>query len=134
MNYYVLDTYAWIEYFEGTSQGHFVKELVESKRDQYLFTPAIVLAELADALVKGKLSLPGEDLLYFVKQTTTLIPLSEDIAYLAGTLKRQIRKKHSDFGLIDALVLATAHVGRAQLVTGDPHLVGERGVVDLRSR
>ena len=128
---YTLDTYAWIEYFEGSSQGNKVKEIIENE-DESLLTPSIVLVELADAVVKGKLNVQWEDVVRFVKLNTKIITIDENIAHAAGTLKNTLRKKHPDFGIIDAVVLATARINHSKLLTGDPHLTTEDDVIDIK--
>ena len=68
----------------------------------------------------------------FVTFNTKIIDIDEDIARDSGVIKNSLRKKHSDFGLIDAIVLATARKKDSKLVTGNPHLITEDDVVDIR--
>ncbi|MBI4163781.1 MAG: PIN domain-containing protein [Candidatus Aenigmarchaeota archaeon] len=128
---FVLDTYAWIEYFEGSPSGLKVKEILEDSR-QPLFTPSIVLAELSDAVVKGKVKTSWDDLVRFVVFNTQIKDIDTSIALEAGLIKNEMRKKHPDFGLIDAIVLATSRKANSKLLTGDPHLIGEMDVVDIK--
>ncbi|HLD57594.1 MAG TPA: PIN domain-containing protein [archaeon] len=127
----VLDTYAWIEYFEGSPSGLKVKEILEDSK-QPLFTPSIVLAELSDAVVKGKVKTNWDDLVRFVVFNTQIKDIDPSIALEAGMIKNEMRKKHPDFGLVDAIVLATSRKTDSKLLTGDPHLIGEVDVVDIK--
>ena len=127
----VLDTYAWIEYFEGSPSGLKVKEILEDSK-QPLFTPSIVLAELSDAVVKGKVKTNWDDLVRFVVFNTKIKDIDPSIALEAGMIKNEMRKKHPDFGLVDAIVLATSRKTDSKLLTGDPHLIGEVDVVDIK--
>src|SRR3989338_2194656 len=127
----VLDTYAWIEYFEGSPSGLKVKEILEDSK-QPLFTPSIVLAELSDAVVKGKVKTNWDDLVRFVVFNTQIKDIDPSIALEAGMIKNEMRKKHPDFGLVDAIVLATSRKTDSKLLTGDPHLISEVDVVDIK--
>ena len=128
---FTLDTYAWIEYFEGSSIGAGVKVVIEQE-DCELFTPSVVLAELSDAVVKGKIKQDWQDLARFVTFNTQIQEIDAELARDAGIIKNDLRKKHPDFGLIDAIVLATARKTNSKLLTGDAHLVGEPNVIDIR--
>lgn len=66
---FTLDTYAWIEYFEGTKEGGNVREILENEKHN-LFTPSIVLAELSDTVFKGKIKVDWNDLIKFVTLNT----------------------------------------------------------------
>lgn len=122
---YVIDSHAWIEYFKGTQLGEVVNEILEGK---VCFTPTIVIAELSD-----KYSRSGTDLtekgLQFIIQKSNLIELRWETALEAGKLKQEIRKNaRNNFGLADAIVLATAKKLEALVVTGDHHFKGLEGV------
>ncbi len=125
------DTYAWIEYLEGSAEGKEIRKYLESPSGG-LFTPSIVLAELSDAIFRGKIRVECSDLFRFIKINTTIVDISEDIAKMAGTIKSEIRKKHPGIGLIDAIVLSTARVCNSNLLTGDPHLISESDVINIR--
>lgn len=112
-----IDTYAWIEYFEGSLQGNKIKELLDNQDQYELFTPSIVLVELSDALIKGKIKIDWDDLVQFIKFNTKIVDIDEFIAREAGIIKSNLRKKHTDFGLIDAIILATARITNSRLLT-----------------
>ena len=115
---YVIDAYAWIEYFIESSQGKKVKEVVESQ-DNEIFTSIITIAEISsigvrekrDAELGNKIILSLSNI-YFIN-----LELSKE----AGILHAEIRKKIKDFGLADAFVLLTARKLNAKILTGDPH-------------
>ena len=115
----VLDTYAWIEYFKGTSEGLKAKRYVEGNFE--LFTPAIVIAELSDKyrreLIEGWPARKS-----FIKVKTKLLILDDLIADKAGELKQLLRKEHNDAGLADAIILAHSFQVKGLILTGDKHL------------
>jgi len=127
-----IDTYAWIEYFEGSVQGNKIREILENENEYEVFTPSIVLVELADAVVKGKIKINWDELVRFVKLNTKIINIDEIVAKEAGIIKNNLRKKHPDFGLVDAIVLATARINNSRLLTGDNHLLNEDDVIDIK--
>jgi predicted nucleic acid-binding protein len=114
---YVLDSYAWVEYFGGTHKGKKVKELLESRT---CFTPSIVIAELSN-----KYERENKDwgiCSSFIQLNSEIISLDFPIAEKSGKIKQIIRKKYkSKFGLADAIILATAREFNAKVVTGDQH-------------
>ncbi len=116
---YIVDTSAWIEYFSGSSKGEKVRDIIEEGETG---TPIIVIAELNDKYVRE-----GKEFgtsLKFIKEHSSLISLTLEIALVAGELKSEIRKKEKDFGLADAIVLATAKSKKSKLLTTDPHFKG----------
>ncbi len=127
-----IDTYAWIEYFEGSVQGNKVREILENENEHEIFTPSIVLVELADAVAKGKIKINWDELVRFVKLNTKIIDIDDVVAKEAGIIKNNLRKKHPDFGIIDAIVLATARINNSSLLTGDTHLLNEDDVISIK--
>jgi predicted nucleic acid-binding protein len=112
----VLDSFAWIEYFNGTSAGEKVQNLLETGR---ALTPAIVVAELSE---KHKRLNRGFGPKYdFVKARTSIVPLEEELARVAGELNFERKKRVKGWGLADSIILATARRSKSKVVTGDPH-------------
>ena len=115
---FVLDSFAWIEYFKGTKNGKKVKEVLEN---QSCFTPTIVIAELSDMYSKEHYSFWEKDL-NFILENSIVLQLNTEIASIAGKLKQTVRKKYkNNFGLADRIILATARTLNANVVTGDHH-------------
>jgi len=117
---YVFDSYAWIEYFAGTSKGKTVNKYLS---EGSVVTPSIVIAELSDKYHREGWTAWPEDLL-FITARTVVFDLGLKIASEAGRLKSEVRRKNSGFGLADAIVYQTAEVLGAKVVTGDKHFNG----------
>jgi predicted nucleic acid-binding protein len=112
----VLDSFAWIEYFNGTSTGEKVQNFLETGR---AVTPAIVVAELSEKHKRlNREFAPKYD---FVKARTSLVPLEEELARAAGELNFERKKRVKGWGMADSIVLATARRSGSRIVTGDPH-------------
>jgi len=122
---YVIDSYAWIEYFRGTQSGKAVRPYVEGNRAA---TSTLTLAELKGKYLREKWSSFEEDL-EFVSARTFIEPVSRAIALLAGELNHTRKKSIKDWGMADSVVLATARSTSAKVVTGDRHFEGLPDVI-----
>jgi predicted nucleic acid-binding protein len=112
----VLDSFAWIEYFNGTSAGEKVQTFLETGG---VLTPAIVVAELSEKHKRLNREFgPKYD---FVKARTSVVPLEEELARVAGELNFERKKRVKGWGMADSIVLATARRSKSMIVTGDPH-------------
>ena len=112
----VLDSFAWIEYFNGTSAGEKVQSFLETG---LAVTPAIVVAELSEKHKRlNREFAPKYD---FVKARTSIVPLEEELARVAGELNFERKKRVKGWGMADSIVLATARRSGSRIVTGDPH-------------
>lgn len=117
----MLDSWAWIEYFKGSAAGARVRAYVEGGHEIIIST--INIAEVGCFLLREERDFI---LTQFMEQTSTVVPLSADIAQKAATLKHE--KK---MGLADAIVLATAREWGVSVATGDPDFKGEKDVIYL---
>lgn len=126
----VFDTYAWVEYFEGSPQGKKVNDFLEN-RDITAITPSIVLAELSDSHHRGRVRTSWAEIVKFITLNTHLQDITPEIAFQAGKIKNELRKKQPAFGIIDGAVYATALLLHGHLVTGDHHLTKEKEVIDI---
>ena len=118
---FVLDTFAWIEYFNGSESGKKVDEIIESEENE-IFSSIITIAEVASILKRNE-----EDVELGYKKMIDLSKLyfiNSEIAKETGLLHAEIKKNIKDFGLADAFVLLTARKLKAKIVTGDPHFKG----------
>ncbi len=115
---YLIDTFAWVEYFRGTKKGEMVRNCVEEEK---AITPTIVLAELSDIYERKAIPKWESDLAFIISKTA-IANLNQQLAIEAGKIKNEVRKKHkTKFGLADAIILATAIKANAKVVTGDQH-------------
>ena len=117
---YVIDSFAWVEYFRGTEVGRKVRGYVEGDRAA---TSTVTLAELREKYLREKWPSFEEDVA-FMTGRTLLAPVDREIALLAGELNHVQKRKVRDWGMMDSIVLATARAGSARVVTGDAHFSG----------
>jgi len=113
---FVIDSYAWIEYFRGTERGEKAREFIESGKSA---TSSIVIAELSE-----KYSREGRDFeedFNFIVSSAKIVDLSKELAISAGKINFENKKKIKNWGMSDAIILATANLLGAKVVTGDEH-------------
>lgn len=117
-NTYLLDSWAWVEYFDATKHGGKIKEYLENV-DNAIITCSINLAEVVRKFVSKEndphIALKG------INSLSKIIPLDSELAFSSGELHAKLKHKSRDFGLADAIVLATARKHGAKILTGDPH-------------
>ena len=120
----LLDTFAWIEFFNGTEKGAKVKQLL---KENACFTSAICLAELSEWIERN--GLDRKEKMNAVKKLSSIIGLDEQTLELAGLLKVKKRKTVKGFGMLDAIILATAKQYKLKIVTGDKHFKEENAIL-----
>jgi predicted nucleic acid-binding protein len=113
----LLDSFAWMEYFMGTLKGGKVKGFVDD--DSQLYTSPIVIAEIYSKSLRtdGK----AEERKDFIIKRCAVVLLDENIAVEAAKIHAENKVKTPDFGLADAIILASARSRKIKVLTGDPH-------------
>lgn len=112
----VFDTFAWIEYFEGTKKGKKVEEFFEREE---ILTPLIVLLELSYKADKEGWNC--KQILNFIKSHSRIIGINEEFVLSFGELYNQTKEKIKGIGFADIIILNTALLNNARILTGDPH-------------
>ena len=121
----MIDSYAWIEQFTASINACKVKEVLEKAEE--LYTPDIVLAEVARKYIRDKVA---DDItktrLQQIGDNSQIIYLSSELAFESAKcyveLAQYARKnKHNTPSLSDAIILATARALNAKILTGDQH-------------
>ncbi len=109
-----MDSWAWVEIFKGTPKGIRIAKLIHSKR---VAVTQHTLAELADKFYRDKIQF--DEALEHIKSNTTILPLTEEIMLRAPEVKEEMRKKHRDASLADAINVTTARIHNAKAISGD---------------
>ncbi|MDP6156365.1 MAG: PIN domain-containing protein [Candidatus Thermoplasmatota archaeon] len=130
MTEYILDSYAWIEYLEGTSQGEAVRELIEDP-DNEIHTCSVMVAEVLSKALRANRMDIYENALRALERIPRIVNVDLGIAKRASIIHAKERKVQKDFGLADAFLAAAAEKVGAMIVTGDPHFSGKENVVFL---
>ncbi|MDH5811860.1 MAG: type II toxin-antitoxin system VapC family toxin [Candidatus Verstraetearchaeota archaeon] len=127
---YVIDSYAWIEYFMGTKPGEMVKPIIEGLEEK--ITPTICLAEVYSKTLKVEGEEQAERQIKFIKERSALAPLEESVAIKAAKIDVAMKRKVVGWGLADSIVYATGLLKKAEVVTGDVHFQGLKNVIFIK--
>ena len=123
---YVIDAYAWIEYFRASKFGEVAKKYIESDDAA---TPTIVVSEISRKLLRetelGNETRAGRlKRLEFIRATSQIVDLDFEIAAEAGEIDLDMKKKVKSWGLADSIILCTARTAKGKVITGDEHFRG----------
>jgi len=119
---YVIDSYAWLEYFMGTSAGEKARKVIDSSADEKL-TPTICMAEIYAKVLRVEGVEKAEAQRAFIKLRSAVVSLTEEISVEAAKIDVEMKKKVAGWGLADSIVLGTARKKRARVLTGDEHFL-----------
>ena len=129
MSKFVIDAYAWVEYFDGSKLGEKVKEIVENS--QYAITTnMLTIAELSSHFSRKQIDFSEE--LKILISLSSIYSINLEFAEEAGKLRAELRKERKHMGLADVFVLLTAQKLKAKVVTGDEDFRGLKDVVMIK--
>ncbi len=126
---YIIDSYAWIEYLDGTQLGEKVKEILE-KEDNEIFSLNLTLSE-----VISRTKRKNKDIVIAyqaISLNSKVAEITPELAKKAGLFHAEIRKEIKDFGLVDSLVWILSEDLNAKVVTGDVHFKNFKEVIFLK--
>ncbi len=129
MSKYLIDAWAWVEYFIGSEFGARVNEILNEEENE-VYTCAITIAE-----VISKTAREGKDpktAYALLSSNSQIIKVDEELSVEAGILHCEMRKTLKDFGLADAYVLAVARKLKLKILTGDPHFKGIKEAILIK--
>ena len=126
---YLLDTYAWIEYFIGSKSGEIVTELIKTGN---VSTSIISIAELSDKYHRDGLSKEWKNRFQFILNKSKILFITLEIAKNSGLRKWNLRKEDKTIGLADAIIYETAIQNNLKIVTGDLHFENLKNILFLK--
>ena len=118
----LIDSWAWIEYIKGSDAGKKVEALLQHEE---ILTSSMNIAEVYKKLL-ADMPKEANQIITAVLTSGFPIPVDTEIAMHAAKLKHE--KK---IGMADAIVLATARMHKAKVVTGDDDFKHEPDVIYL---
>ena len=129
MNKYVIDAYAWVEYFDGTVMGKKVKEVIEHTQND-VYTNIITIAEVSSHFSKKKYDFAEAKRI--IVATSSIFGMDITFAEGVGKLHAEIKSIRKHISLADIFVLATAKELQAHVLTGDEDFRGLKEVIMLK--
>lgn len=118
MTTYLIDTFAWVEYFRGTEKGGMLRNLLNNSKNEFI-TIECCIAELKMWTIKSKINFQA--IFEVVQANSTLCPIILEDWLNAAEIREEMRKTRKKFGLIDALLLSKQKQDKCKLISGDPH-------------
>lgn len=122
----LVDTSAWIEFFKNTPRS---RQFVDAIGQKPIYTCEISLAEISDWCYKSNLN--SKTFFEIVQKTSTVLALRQEVLEAVGRIYNEQRKIRSKFGMMDALVAATAIAYEMQIATFDGDFQGIPGAIVL---
>jgi predicted nucleic acid-binding protein len=114
---YLIDSYAWIEYLDGSLIGEKVKKIIESENE--IFSLNLTISEIISRVKRKNGNI---DIAFAaINSISKVAEITPEIAKKAGEFHSEMRKTSKDFGLVDSLILILAREINAKVVTGDEH-------------
>lgn len=126
---YIIDSYAWVEYFIGSEKGEMLAKLFLDEKNRFL-TVECCLAEIRGWSLKN-----GQDfdkLFKVIRANSNIASVTEHDWIDAGQIRFEQRKLKKDFGLIDSVLLVKQKEFECRIVTGDKYFKGLRNVIFLK--
>jgi predicted nucleic acid-binding protein len=117
-----LDTFAWIEYFEGTAKGAKVRQRLDAS--DVVYTSPMVLAELTSKYTRTSGKDDAQRRVAFVLDHCVMVDHTAELGATAGALHAELKGEIAGIGMADCFVLAAARSKGARVLTGDPHFKG----------
>jgi len=120
-----IDTYAWIEYFEGTVKGKKVSSIIEDKNN-ILITLECCLYEFKIWCLRNKLDF--NKLVSIIKQDSEVKHVSLDLWLEASNIRYNFGE---DLSVVDSLIMAYQKKILCKVLTGDKHFKELKNVIFL---
>jgi len=125
----VIDSWAWIEYLDGSKLGSKVRDTIMDERNK-LYTHAISVAEI---ISKEKRRKKDPEIAWSAITNLTNIMRADELDCKAvGFLHAEMRNKNKNFGLADSFVLHAARKIGGRVLTGDLDFKGIEEAILLR--
>ncbi len=115
---YVIDTYAWVEYFIGSGKGQKVKKIIHDKGNE-IVTPECCLAELKGWCMRERRDFERAYLI--IRSDSEIESIYTEDWLESAEIKHEVRRKIKDFGLIDSTIVAKQRRHGCTVLSGDKH-------------
>ncbi len=119
-----MDTYAWVEYLNGSSKGLKVKRLLDDEKNSFV-TLESNLAELRYWCLKKRFNF--NEAFSIINLHSNVQPLILHDWLNAAFIKNN--KKDTGIGMLDCLILAKQSSLNCFVVTGDIHFKNSKNIV-----
>ena len=125
---FIIDSYALIEYLDGSSLGEKVKKIIEGNNE--LFSLNLTILEVISRTKRKKMDF--ESAYQLIISISKIAEITPELAKKAGIIHAEIREKIKDFGLVDSLLIILARKLNAKILTGDEHFRGFKEAIMIK--
>lgn len=125
---YLIDSYAWIEYLDGSFAGEKVRKILIEENE--IYSLSLIISEVISRTKRkgGNVETAYQAIL----SNSKIISISSEIAKNSGLFHAQMKDKIRDFGLVDSFVFVIAKKLNAKIITGDEHFRGFKEAVMIK--
>ena len=123
---YLVDSWAWVEYFIGSKTGLILKKLLDNKNHKFI-TIECSVSELKSYCLRTNKNF--NQMYGALKRNSIILPVLINHWLKAAEIKHEIRRKIQDFGLIDAILITKQKELKCMIVSGDSHFKSLKNIV-----
>lgn len=125
---YLIDSYAWIEYLDGSLAGEKVRKILTEENE--IYSLSLIISEVISRTKRKGGNV--ETAYRAILSNSKIISVSPEIAKDSGLFHAQMKDKIRDFGLVDSFVFVIAKKLNAKILTGDEHFRGFKEAVMIK--
>ena len=124
---YIIDSSLWIDYLSGGKTGARINEIIEGNNEIYVIS--LIIAEVVSKVKRAKRNI---ELAYeSIIKNAKVIEIKPRVAKEAGLLHAIMKEKFGSFPLIDTIIICSAQVLKAKILTKDAHFKSFKEAVVL---
>ena len=123
---YIIDSYAWVEYFIGSKKGEVLMGLFNDKNNHF-FTVECCLAEIRLWCLKNNKDF--NEFYKIIMANSDIVNLDEIDWIKAGEEQFKQKKLQKDFGLIDSILIVKQEQYNYMIISGDKHFKSLKNVL-----
>ena len=123
---YIIDTYAWVEYINGSDKASSLRKLLENLDNKFI-TLECCIAELAGFSYKKQVNF--EKIYELIKRNSIILPVLTKNWIDAAKIRFELRKKIPHFGLVDSILVAKQKELSCKIISGDPHFKNLKNII-----
>lgn len=123
---YIVDSWAWVEYFIGSKAGFILKRLLDNKNHKFI-TMECTASELKSYCLRTNKDF--RQMYNVLKRNSIVLPVLLNHWLKAAEIRFDLRNKIKDFGLIDSILLAKQKELKCTIISGDPHFKNLKNVI-----
>ena len=123
----LVDSFAWLELFQGSMAGNKVLSVLKENAGQ-IYTSVLNLYEIRYRIEEIRDAKTADEFVKTIEHHAKVLDVTREIAIEASRIKSRVKK----MGAVDCVILASARFHSSTVLTGDPHFDGIEGVISLR--